>query len=82
MNRKYLVWCDDNMEIEDDALLVDGYDFREAAKEWARQMAPGFGVNLSLSVRSVHTGEVQRWSVGGELVPIYFAWRSGTQEGT
>lgn len=74
----YMVWCEENGEVEPDAEPIRANDAEEAAKEWGEQDDSRGdydivrGNDATVRVRGPD-GTLTRWRITGESVPEYHA---------
>ena len=77
---KYMAWCEDYGQDEDDARKVNAYDAESAARVWAEwhdqnsaEYAIASGSGTVVTVKETASGMVEKYSVSGAAVPSYYA---------
>lgn len=78
--RKYVVWCPDLGQEQEDGATIRATDPADAAEGWAEwhdrssaEYRIASGREEIVIVRDVETGEQREWIVRGEAMPYYTA---------
>lgn len=78
--RKYVVWCPDLGQRQEDGATIPATDPADAAEGWAEwhdrssaEYRIASGREEIVIVRDVETGEQREWIVRGEAMPYYTA---------
>lgn len=78
--RRYVVWCPDHCESEDDARAIEAHDAEDAAEKWAEkddcesaEYAIVGGDAVEVRVRDVESAAMSAFEVSGESIPSYHA---------
>lgn len=89
MYRKFIVWCPEDGETEEDGRPIKAFDFDMAAKEWAEiddshcaDYRIVGGMDVTVTVKDIESGSIVSFLVSGETVAMYRARPVKAQEET
>jgi hypothetical protein len=85
MMERYIVWCPDLGQEQEDGLKITASGTRQAVEDWAEwhdnvgaEYSIVGGKDATVTVMSIKSGDKRDWIVSGESMPIYRARPAAT----